>query len=119
MKLYFIQQSFEPFGFKNGSSFNKCSAFVDIQPILFDQFSVSFVGMVELLEFEIIIGIMIFPLFWNFSSSPKPSSFNDQITLVTIDTQSSESIFSEVIKIPNETVLQVASQISDFTFSFV
>lgn len=119
MRLNFVQQSFEPFGFKNWSSFNEFVAFVNVQPILFDQFSISLVCVVKLSEFEIVICIVVFPFFWDFGSSPKPSTFNDQISFVTIDTQSSESIFSKVIKISNETIFQVASQISNFSLSFV
>lgn len=77
------------------------------------------VRVVKFGEFEVVIGVVLFPLIWDFSSSPEPGSLDDKISFNSVNTNSSESIFSKVVKISNETILQIASQISDFSFSFV
>jgi hypothetical protein len=93
--IVYTRTSFEPFGFIDWFSFN--NSLVDIDPILFDEFSIFFAVVVELFEFEIVISVVLFPLHWDFSSSPEHSSLDDEVSLFTIDTQYTESIFSEVL----------------------
>ena len=115
--IYMDSLSFEPFGFVNWFTLN--GSFVNVGPVLFDKFSISLACVVQFFEFEVVISIVLFPFFWDFSTSPEPSSLNNQISFVTINTENTESIFSEVIKISNKSVLQVACEISNFTFSFI
>lgn len=111
--------SFEPFGLVDGSSLIAADIDVGVEPRLFDDFSVLLVGVIELCEGEVFVRIVFLPLLWDFSSSPEPGALDDQVSFITINSHDSESVLSEVVKISNETVLQVAGQITDFSFTFV
>lgn len=94
MHIVYTRTSFEPFGFIYGFSFD--NTLVYVKPIFFDEFSILFTIVIKFFEFEIVISVMLFPFSWNFSSSPEPGALYDEVSLFTIDTQYTESIFSEV-----------------------
>ncbi len=70
-------------------------------------------------EGKVIIALMLFPFFGNFSSSPEPNSVDFVVSFNTIDSMDSEAIFSEVVNISEMSIFQVVGKISDNTFSFV
>ena len=56
---------------------------------------------------------MLFDLFRNLKSSPKPNSLDVVVSFSSIDSETSEGILSEMIKISQESVFQVRSEISN------
>ena len=54
------------------------------------------------------------------SSSPKPNSVDFVVSFITIDSISSERVFSEaVLKVSDVSVLQVVGQVANNSLSFV
>ena len=104
--------SLEPISIENWLSFNELSL-LEIEPIFFSDFLVSFVFRIHFSEGEIIVALMFFPFHWDFSSSPHPDSVDFVVAFNSVDTVSGETVLSEVVNVSNVTVFKVRSQISD------
>ncbi len=98
--------SLEPIGIEDWFSFNHLS-FLKVQPIFFSEFLISFVLGIHSGECEIIVALMFFPFHWDFSSSPHPDTINFVVSFSSVNTVSSETVFSEMINVSNVTVLEV------------
>ncbi len=98
--------SFEPIGIKDRLSFNNAS-FSGVEPIIFSKLLVGLFSRVHFIECEVIVALMFFPLFWDFSSSPKPNSVNFEVSFNSIDSVSGETILSEVIDVSDMSVFKI------------
>lgn len=111
--------SFVHFSVEDFSSLD-CVSLVKVEPILSSEFLDSWVVLIKFGEGEILIRVVLFPCFRDFSSSPHENTVNFVVSFLSVDTIDSKAVFSEMlVKISDVSVLQVASQITNNSFSFV
>jgi len=77
----------------------------------------SFISGIEFLESEIVVASVFFPFGGDFSTSPHPNSLNLVVFFNSVDSQNSESIFSEVLKLLKISVFKIVGQISYNSFA--
>ena len=99
-------RSLEPIGIEDWSFLNHFS-FLEVKPIFFSNFLISFILWIHFGESEIIVALMFFPFHWDFSSSPHPNSVNFVVSFNSVDTVSGETVFSEMIDVSDVTVFKV------------
>ena len=108
--------SLEPISIEDWLSFNKLP-FLKVEPILLSNLLISLVLRVHLGECEIVVALMFLPFHWDLCSSPHPNSIDFIVAFNSVNTVSSETVFSEVVNVSNMTILEVGSQISDNSFT--
>ena len=98
--------SFKPIGIKDRFSFNHAS-FCGVEPILFSKLLVGLFSRVHFSECKVIVALMFLPLFWDFSSSPKPNSVNFVVSFDSVDSVSGKTILSKVIDVSDVSVFKI------------